>query len=53
MEIKLKAGQKVPADCILLNSDNGSDKIKVREISNTGEPDIFEKVPIDRSMTNY
>jgi magnesium-transporting ATPase (P-type) len=53
MVIKLEEGQKVPADCILMNSDNGSDKIKVREISNTGEPDIFEKVPIDSCITNY
>ena len=46
MIIKIKAGQKVPADCILLKVDKDLRELEVREISGTGHPDDFFKVPL-------
>jgi magnesium-transporting ATPase (P-type) len=52
MKIKVEKGMRVPADCILIQADS---PISVREISETGEPDKFDKKPFKESYpeTNY
>ena len=52
MTIKVNEGMRVPADCILIQADS---PLIVREISETGEPDEFEKIPYNESppVGNY
>jgi magnesium-transporting ATPase (P-type) len=52
MAIKVKEGMRVPADCILIEAES---PMIVREISETGEPDEFEKIPYNESspLGNY
>jgi len=40
MIIRIKVGQQIPADCILISTDQ---PIVVKETSNTGELDDFDK----------
>ena len=52
MTIKVKEGMRVPADCILIEAES---PMIVREISETGEPDEFGKIPYNESspLGNY
>jgi len=45
--IEIENGYKVPADCVMLSGQ----EVKCKEDELTGEPDEFEKVPVDAS--NY
>lgn len=43
--IRFKMGQKIPADCILIDGQ----EVECTETELTGEPDAMEKVPVDAS----